>query len=228
MIKQSLWMLPFIIFLGSYFITSQIFHVSSVKTPALVGTTIQHALKLLSENNLHPHLLAEKEEADLPDGIILSQIPCAGSSIKMHQTVYCVISKKPDQHITPSFIDTDVDTIKTIANKQNLRIKTYRISSGARPNSCIAQYPCATQPIQTQPIIIYLAKNSQKLIICPGFMGKLLAQATEFLDFHHMAYQIIQSSLEPSQDPLFQSVIDQRPLPGSLIHRDETISIYVK
>lgn len=221
-------MLPFIIFLGSYFITSHIFHVSSVKTPALVGKTIQQALKLLSAHNLHPHLLAEKEEPDLPDGIILSQVPCPGSSIKMHQTVYCVISKKPDQQITPSFIDTDSETIRNIANKHNLRIKTYLVPSSARADSCIAQYPCAQQPVHTQPITIYLAKSSKKPIICPNFMGKLLAQATEFLDFHHMTYHLIKSSPEPFQDPLFQTIIDQRPLPGSLMSPDESISIYVK
>lgn len=228
MIKQFLWILPFIIFLSSYFITSRLFHINSIQTPALMGKTVQEAFKILSDNNLHPYLLAEKEEPDLPDGTILSQTPAPGSSIKIHQAVYCVISRQPNSLTAPLFINKNLENIKKMAAEKNIPIKIYHIPGTAPQDCCIAQFPAPEQPLHRQPIIVYISKNSQKQLICPSLIGKPLESVTPFLDTHQVTYRLIHSNVPATDQKNDLCVLDQRPLPGSLMNPHEPISIYVK
>jgi beta-lactam-binding protein with PASTA domain len=92
--NKYLWILPFICFLGGYWLMSVVYKTKTLQTPALVGKTVQEALRITANNALSIRLVKEQEDPELPAGTIISQNPLPNTHIKSHQAIQCVISKK--------------------------------------------------------------------------------------------------------------------------------------
>src|SRR5579863_1552532 len=94
-IKKYLWIMPFLSFLLGYCIMQRLFRTTESITPHLVGKQVHEILPLITQHKLNLRLLDQKEEADLPEGIILNQTPAAGTAIKPNQPLFLVTTKKP-------------------------------------------------------------------------------------------------------------------------------------
>ena len=57
-----LWLLPFLSFLCGYQLIRSLYTVNTLTTPSIIGKEIQDAIKILSDNNLNPRILTEKED----------------------------------------------------------------------------------------------------------------------------------------------------------------------
>lgn len=218
--KYLLWMLPFILFLIGYYSAHYWHYMPSISTPDIVGYQLPHALKQISQHQLCLQLFAEQEEPHIPEGTILSQIPSAGSNIKQHQVVYCVVSKKPLSLSAKNFTNIyESDIQKELAHTE-FHTKYYRVTSDKPNNLCIAQHPSPEHLIEHNGMIIYLSNNNDnKLVICPSFIHQPLTFVKELLQDNPAIELHIENksfSLNPSL------IINQRPLPGSLIslHHD--------
>ena len=223
MIKNLLWTAPFLFFASGYFITRSLFHINQIQTPSVVGKHLHEAFTLLSNQHLTIRLLDQKEDPDLPHGTVLSQMPAPKQMVKPRQTVFLTLSKQPPITPTPSFIAKQHEAIIKEAQAANLRLKAYYLESPYPTNSCIAQIPAPGQPMYDKTIIIYVAKSTKKPIIWPCFTGIPIDEVVEFLENYQITPHTIDASPsrkgeEKADTPL---IIDQRPLPGSLIVLDE-------
>ncbi len=127
--KSFLWPLPFLSFLGGYYLLSTVYTQPTVTTPALVGSTLMSAIETLSTAHLTPRILAQKEDPDLPDGLILSQTPAAHQQIKIGQPVYLVISQKPADQPTPNLIGKTRKNMARIVRQKKIHEKLYEVPS---------------------------------------------------------------------------------------------------
>ena len=227
--SHYLWIVPFFSFLGGYYIMSSLYTNKTLKTPLVVGLSLSHATRLLSDHNLNVRILAEKEEADLPAGTILSQNPAAKSPIKEHQSIFLVISTIPEPTVTPNLIGCSPDAIENIANSRSLKYKSYTIESNYPANTCFAQYPCPGHALDKNPLIVYIAAPHNKPVIMPNLIGQAVPEVADFLTSHDMVPQLIH------QPPIHDghicssacSVTDQRPLAGSLVARNGTNPLHI-
>ena len=101
-IRSFLWLTPFASFIFGYLLIALLHPQPIIKTPALIGKTLDQAILILSQANLNLRIVGQKEEAQLPEGTIISQTPAPGSSIKEHQALYVTIAKKPVPQAMPS------------------------------------------------------------------------------------------------------------------------------
>lgn len=92
-LKKILWLMPFASFLIGYQIINIFKNQNEIIVPNFVGKTLNQAIKVASDNNLNLRISAEKEDSQLPEGTIISQIPNR-QKIKPNQSIYLVISKK--------------------------------------------------------------------------------------------------------------------------------------
>lgn len=225
-LKQFLWIFPFIFFLFGYFCISQIISNKAVSTPALLGKSLDEALKIASSLHLNLRIIAEKEDDELPANIIINQVPQLGQQIKSGQVIFCVISKKPVALMMPSFTQLPIHELKEFAQDHSVAYKLYCIPTKYPAEKIIAHIPRAQNSITKSGIIAYVSTQERKQSIVPDFKNKSIADVKDLiigtaltLSTHHDV------PMPESHDCHNCVIIDQRPLPGSLIYLDQPLNL---
>jgi len=222
-LKSLLWVTPFLSFLIGYFTFKFIFYVDKkIRVPIVIGLQLKAAVKILSDNNLNTRVISEKIDDDLPDGTIISQTP-SETAVKQSQSVYLIISKKPNKKIAPSFLQKEISEIKKNANKNGIKIKSYAVPNNQKENLCIAQFPQPNIQLENNYVTVYLSDGNKKKVIFPDLRGLELEHALEFLNL----YSIKPSITAENENSKEKTIIDQRPLAGSIIDL-EKINVQLK
>lgn len=216
-IKDYIWLLPFLSFLGGYLLIRTMIRTTDVIMPSLLGKNINNALALLAQDTISVRLLSYKEDPDLPDGTVVRQIPMPGKKIKQRQTALLVLSKKSDTNKAPSLVGKTQEVMAAEIASTRYILKTYNVPSSYPAGRCIAQNPKQDQPVPHGAVVAYVAASQPKLVIWPNFIGKPLDQVIAFLASHNVEPHITQPAAA-TDAPI---VTDQRPLPGSIISLDE-------
>lgn len=192
--------------------------VKTVETPCLVGKSLHEALNLLSSVNLNGKIVREKIDPDLPEGTIISQNPSTGTRIKTHQSVYLGIIKKPAAQKVPNLIGKSKADIEELLASLNLKAHYYLIPGLCKGGTCSAQHPMAQEPLDGQEIVVYLCDTTPNPVIMPVLTGHTISQVKEFLAPYPIDLEIIHLN-STAHDHTCEncSIIDQRPLAGSLI-----------
>ncbi len=217
--RQLLWIMPFASFLLGYYLFALICKVDTFETPALVGKNLHEVFITLSHHNLNPRLVTIKEDGDLPAGTVIQQTPLAGTKIKSHQSVFLVITKKPNAIITPNYIHRTASAIMQEATQNHLRIKSYYLDAPYPKDMCIAQSPPPGTPLDDRKIIIYLASATPKPVIVPNFKHMPVNDVVEFLNSYGITTTITHNPgcLDTHTCTHECIITDQRPLAGSLV-----------
>ena len=201
--------------MSGYLITRSFFYRPKIKTPSLVGKHLYEAFATLSNLNLTPRLLDQKEDPDLPEGTIIRQIPLGGQSVKERQTIFLVLSKKPPVLLAPNLMNQFEHNIMKKYSNGSFKLIVSPVESNYPTGQCIGQMPLPGKAIRYNQLIVYISKKENKPVIWPNFIGKAVAEVLEFLELYQIKPHIISyGSHRPSHR---QQVIDQRPLAGSLI-----------
>jgi len=219
-IKQFSWTIPFISFLLGYFFINSYYHVDSIATPSFVGLTIDHALLIASEHNLTIRILDNKYDEEIAPGTIIGQTPVAHTSIKPQQIIFLTITQLPPAQKMPDFISKNKTTLESYIISHELSATYYYIDTQTAPSEhCIAQSPTPGSTIHTKtPLIVYIARALNKPLIIPDLRGKKIQDITEQLSQHNILLEVRQNSDSYVQKNIHEAlIIDQRPVPGSLI-----------
>lgn len=223
-LSNYFWLLPFFCFFAGYFVLQRMYNVDQLEAPALIGKQLQDAIAELSVHNLNIRLIDQKEDPDLPQGTILSQIPAAGQKIKPHQALHVVISKQQQKKVCPTLIGKTPGEIEAELADLKIRNKSYLVTSSLPINTCIAQFPSAGKVLDEPRVITYLSAGNDKPILMPNLKGKSAFQATEFFKQHPQTIklEIIHADPQPSDHICGDQciIVDQRPLAGSIEHLD--------
>ncbi len=221
--RSFLWLAPFASFFLGYTVICLLVRQPSLPTPAIMGKTIGQAVTLLSEQNLNIRIVGQKEDAQLPDGTVLSQTPAPGIHIKEQQSLYVTISKKVSPHVLLDLVGGQESDARDVLDKLSLQTRIYQISSDLPAGTIIAQHPQAGSPVPDNTVILYSAESIQKPLIMPNFKGRLIDEVVSFLDLHGITPSILHAPVFPQDHRCTQcKVIDQRPLAGSFVkHQSE-------
>lgn len=233
--KQFTWTIPFLCFLTGYYSMRFIYHTNEIETPSLIGMQLPDAFAMLSAHNLYPRILQEREDSDLPSGTILSQTPAPKTQIKPQQSVFLIISKPAPLPRAPLCINASKKTITTQTQARKIRAKLYQLPSIYPLDHAFAQYPGANQ-IVNDSMIIYVSSGTRKPVILPNFKDLTVQEAKGHLAAQPITIQTTHTHpvhSDPSRPPHDCSsciILDQRPLPGSIIGLDESkpISLSLK
>ncbi|MCK5632569.1 PASTA domain-containing protein [bacterium] len=218
-IKNYLWALPFFSFFAGYLFVQRISSIEQLQAPSIVGKQLQNAVAELSAKNLNLRFITQKEDPDLPQGTILSQTPCAGQNIKPHQSLYVVISKKPEKIAAPLLTKKSRTTIEKELLALGVRNKSYFLPSNAPTDSCIAQLPAFGNLLQEKKVITYISSGNKKPVLIPNFKNKSITDILEFLQKYEIKAEITHTSAKKIDHICDQNCIitNQRPLAGSIV-----------
>ncbi len=213
-----LWVTPFLSFLVGYQLVSWFSHNEVLRMPIVLGMPLQHAIKELSSHQLNARILKEKEDPEIPEGIVISQSPEGGHTIKSHQSVFLVVTRKPPAKKAPLLCKLKVGEIEALARDQSLFIKIHRLESAYPEGICFAQSPEAQEPLCQDQITAYVSSGVSPVRLFPLCKGQELHKVQEFLKEHSIESQVFHlTKVYESHDCSNCVIIDQRPLAGSLI-----------
>lgn len=199
-----------------------------IEVPALVGKSLYEAIALLSKNNLTFRLLTEKDDPDLPEGTIISQVPQARTKVKQNHAVFFVLSKKPPKPTTPNFMNKSYEEIECILQQQNLRSKNYYIPSTYPKGLCIAQLPHPHEQLEGGKITLYISDGNTRPMLFPDFKQKKLGDVLLLLKSYNIEPLITHCQPYPPHNCDTCTIVDQRPLPGSFITTQNAQSTHVQ
>lgn len=228
-ITNFLWTIPFLCFLGTYIALSFFFTKPTIHAPVLIGKQLSDAFSLLSAHNLNPRLLREQIDDDLPAGTILSQVPTAGQKIKPHQQIFITVSKKTKKLPAPQLVGKWYDRITEQLNTTGIKHKVYYLQSKKPKGSVIAQIPQAHTPLPNNRMILYVSDTNNKPIIFPDFTQQTVQQINQFLAAYDIKPRIYHArAIKKDHECSSCRVIEQRPLPGSIIDLQKPLSVQLK
>ena len=212
-----LWLLPFICCMTGYYAISRLISVESVETPRVMGLLLQDALKLMATNQLHGQIIAEKEEADLPDGLVLDQTPVPGQHIKISQPIYLTVARKPAPQRAPLFLGLQKDMAEKEARSRAIRLKFHELESNYPLGYCFGQYPAAHEPLLEQTMDLYVSGGMTSTRIFPSCKDMLVSEVQEFCKNLGMKVQVFHEQQVPADHACVNClVIEQKPLAGTL------------
>jgi beta-lactam-binding protein with PASTA domain len=165
-------------------------------------------------------LITHKQESTLPEGIILNQTPAPGTSIKSNQPLFIVTTKKPLTAQAPQCIGTHIDELIPLLQSANIHPRIYYVAHPYPEKICFAQSPQASELLENNRLILYVSSGNNKPIIWPNFTGIPLQDVLEFLHNYNIQPYIINDSAHPYASNDY-TVIDQRPVAGTLLTLDE-------
>ncbi|KKP36167.1 MAG: Serine/threonine protein kinase with PASTA sensor(S) [candidate division TM6 bacterium GW2011_GWF2_32_72] len=195
--------------------------------PNLIGTTTQHGIKILATQKLNPRILMEKEDPDLPEGTIINQKPRPNQKVKPNQSIFLVISKRPESLLAPNLIGKTITEIEYMAKIQNIKLKHLYLDSTESKNMCLAQLPEPNQKLERKKLTIYISKGQSPTVIFPNLKGKNSKECVQFLKKFGINPKLYKNGqpilIENTNDDLV--IEEQKPLPGSIFNLENQISI---
>jgi len=228
-LKDFYWCIPFLSFLAGYQLFNFFLKTDVIKTPHLVGKTLQESLAILAPAKLNTRLVAQKEDADIKEGTILNQIPAADQFIKPHQTIFVVASKHPVRQKAPLIKGLMIDDIKKVLDGKKIRYKVFFLEVAQKEGLCITQIPQAGTPLPEEGMTIYCAVDSNAQVLFPNLEGALVEDALRFLEGYGITPRMFHISQVSEQHDCSHCVIkEQKPLPGSLVNIKKPLSVQLK
>lgn len=202
---------------------------NSVKAPTLIGCSVQEALAIAAPHKLNIRLIEEKEDPELPAGTVLSQSPSPNSSIKPHQTILCVISKKT-KHLVPNLVGKTTDEIAKEFKGTSIKIKSYYVNSTQPQDTCIAQDPCQKSAFDSKKsIVAYFAQKCSSYYLFPNFKQKAVNDVVDFLASSGLQVQIVHLREVAEGHTCTDCIVsDQEPLEGYPVILDPNKPLVVK
>ncbi|MFH1644593.1 MAG: PASTA domain-containing protein [bacterium] len=221
--------LPFFSFILGYLALHLFFQKQEIMVPNVIGKDLQECIKIISDKSLSLKLLRTQQDNDLPEGIVLQQIPGANQKIRPNQNVFITISKKPKPAIAPNFIGLNQKEIIKNSKKAAILNKSFWFKSIYPVNTCISQYPEEGQPLKNQKLITYFSAGSNNLFIVPNLKDATLNDVKENLNNENISLEI--SHIKQNGDKFDDKnciIIDQKPMAGSIVDMNKPLRIQLQ
>lgn len=228
-IYSYLWILPFITFITGYQVLHFVTYKAVIKVPNVIGQHIHDAIKMLSDYKLNARILDQKEDANLPEGLVISQSPSQDQSIKTQQSVFLVVTRKPPKPLSPSLYGLTLDQAKLLAQEKAIRLKFYFIETCDLQGTCIAQSNQPNEELVNKEIAAYFSSGTTCIRIFPNLKAKPVPEVIDFLKSYGIEVKLMHLKPIELTDSTHTCsnciVIGQSPLPGSLINLKKQLTV---
>ena len=201
-----------------------------VQAPEIVGRTLNEAKDILAEFGLDVKIGMELPSSDVPEGVIMSQTPDAGASIKSGQSIEVNVSKGKVDGNVPDVVGKSLANARTMLETYKFKLGTVseEISETIPKGQVISQSPVAGTPYPDgSEITLVVSLGSEKDIARSKFNveGKSLNEAKKLIE--ELDLKLGDISYVEDINRKEDTVISQSPAPGMSIQEGDTIDLVV-
>ena len=201
-----------------------------VQAPEIVGHTMDEAKDILKEFGLDVKVGMELPSNDVPEGVIMSQTPDAGASIKAGQSIEVNVSKGKVDGNVPDVVGKSLANARTMLETYKFKVGTVseEVNESVPKGTVISQSPVAGTPYPDgSEITLVVSLGSEKDIARSKFNveGKTLNQAKK--EIEELDLKLGEVTYVEDINRKEDTVISQSPAPGMSIQEGDTIDLVV-
>ncbi len=196
----------------------------TVRVPAVVGKQVTTAQNLLQERGLQVKDIRYQHSPDLAPGVVMSQLPYPGATVKEGRRVYLTVSKGLETVTVPLLIGMNIRDARLALARAGLQLGAISSVTDAQiPSDAIAwQSAAAGTSIPSETAVAVGVSNGgmQKM---PSLIGLRLAEARQLLD--PMGVTIGSVTERNTQAFASGTIIDHQPPTDSALVSGNTVSV---
>ncbi len=219
----------FVIFLVSTVVSMRlVVRAKEVAIPALVGTELEEASRLLKEVNLRLALTGERFDPEVPKGAIVYQLPGTGVRIKANREVQVLVSLGKQRDPVPQLVGSTERVAMLRARQSGYKLGDIsRISlPELESEQVINQFPAAnTEEISGAEIDILVARTKPKQYFMVDLAGQSLNRVLMF--FEKQGFKVGKIQYTRNAKARRGVVMRQFPEPGHILEEDNSIHLEV-
>ncbi len=219
----------FVIFLVSTVVSMRlVVRAKEVAVPALVGTELEEASRLLEAVNLRLALTGERYDPEIPKGAIVYQLPGTGVLIKANREVQVLLSLGKQRDPVPELLGSTERVALFRARQSGYTLGDIsRISlPELESEQVINQFPAPnTQEITGAEIDILVARRRPKRYIMVDVAGQSLNRVLMF--FEKQGFKVGEIQYTRNAKVRRGVVVRQAPEPGYVLEEDDSIHLEV-
>lgn len=214
--------------LGMGFLTLRILVPSEkIEVPSVVGKDIKEAALILSEENLGLKVVGRKFSSQIPEDIIISQLPPPKVKVRKDRAIEVVISEGKQVVVVPSLIGKRVREAELDLSRRGSRVNTTSyVHSEAAESQIVGQDPSPhTSLTRTEglDILVSLGPRTPEYYM-PDFMGKEVRKGIDLLEKLPLNIGKIREVPSTGKEGI---ILFQSPLPGSRIDAEAPVEFTV-
>jgi beta-lactam-binding protein with PASTA domain len=223
-----LWILPFLAFLFGYVLSSYLLQKRELQVPHIIGKTLAEGVQILSEHRLGLRLLVKHEDASLPEGIILDQLPRPLQKIRSNQAVLVTLSTRKKILLMEDFYGKKRKDCLEYAEKKGIELSIVDLHDRHCKNICIAQIPSLGQELLTKKITLFFSAGPKKIMTMPLLKGFCVKELDSILQERDVSTEIIHTTPVASSHACDNCVIiEQQPFAGALVDLSKPLKFQI-
>jgi eukaryotic-like serine/threonine-protein kinase len=197
--------------------------------PNFVGRSLEAGQRIATGLGLEFKIEGKVFNSQFPANAIVSQVPAAGTRVKMGQHVHVLVSLGQPQVKVPDVTGASARAAQIKAIQDGLAVGD--IAAIHWPSSQVDQVVAQDPPASTNEVhspalnvLISLGPTPQAYE-CPDFVGRTLGEIQRLLQEH--GFKIRSTTLVPAPGIQAGNIVGQSPQPGSKIDADTEFSFQV-
>lgn len=166
------WVMPRVVHLGD-----------EVRVPDVRGFPLEEAQRILLQVDLHPVVFGEKALPDLPEGLVVDQLPPPGMEVKRGRTVRLVVNVGPRRVEVPNLVGTPFRQAQVVLRNRGLEIRGvfYAFSDTIPEGYVISLYPPPGTALFPGDSVDLVVSQGKRMVTVPDLYGLTLENARKML-----------------------------------------------
>jgi beta-lactam-binding protein with PASTA domain len=198
-----------------------------VKVPDVVGLTLAAAKAALDKVDLNVGRIEEKQSSTVAAGLIISQHPRAGTTVREDRRVRLLVSKGASQTTVPNVIGATQAAATTAITSAGLIVGTVtnQTSATVATGLVISESPAAGSTVKSGSAVSLVVSTGVAKVTVPNVVGLTQAGATTAITGAGLAVGSV--STQNSSTVAAGLVISESPSAGSSVAANSAVSFVV-
>ena len=217
-----------IVLMDSVIFPSLIHDKKVVTVPAVIGKDITSAEKILADDGLTLGKVNEQFNETVKQGIVVNQIPGAGSQVKEGRPINLSVSKGREMVTVPYVIGQNLRSARLTLKNAGLEVGelTYQFNDSFGQDTVSGQQISSGRyvPYNTK-VNLTVSKGSENQVMVPLILGKNFDEAKIILEESGLV--IGEITYKPQETYLPNTVIEQHPGPNELAKKGDIVNVVI-
>jgi len=198
-----------------------------VKVPCVVGKDLKEAALLLGERGLALRIVDRKYSSEIPEGIIISQIPSPEVRVRKDRGIEVIISEGEKLMSIPSLVGKKLTEAKIYLSQRGLKLAniTYIYADHPRGEVLSQDPPPQVEMNREEGISLLLSLGlREEQYYMPEFTGTKIKRVRDLIE--NMPLKIGRIKEVPSwkEEGI---VLSQFPVPGSMVNEKTLVELEI-
>ena len=201
---------------------------SEVEVPSIIGQPLETATEILEQVNLQREVVGERFDSEALRGVVLSQAPLAGGTIKAQRKVQVILSLGAKNSPVPDLRGAPLRVARLLASQAGFEVGNIsEVSMGEFPKGQIVQqYPPPNSKELLSPMIdVLVSDGTVSRYVMPDITNQSLN--TVLLFFEKNGFKLGEIQYRDSATVSRGAVVKQFPEPGYMLTDGDTINLEI-